>query len=62
MSILKDFRFTVDLKGDAERVVELTTDEGLALSVATPPEFRGGVHGCGLRSTCSSQVPRRVLA
>jgi organic hydroperoxide reductase OsmC/OhrA len=45
MSILKDFRFTVDLKGDAERVVELTTDEGLALSVATPPEFRGGVHG-----------------
>ncbi|MGZ4372924.1 MAG: OsmC family protein, partial [Gaiellaceae bacterium] len=45
MSILKDFRFTVDVKGDAERVVELTTDEGLALSVATPPEFRGGVHG-----------------
>lgn len=45
MSILKDFRFTVDVKGNAERVVELTTDQGLALSVATPAEFRGGVHG-----------------
>jgi organic hydroperoxide reductase OsmC/OhrA len=45
MSILKDFLFTVDVKGDAERVVEVTTDEGLALPVATPPEFRGGVHG-----------------
>ena len=45
MSILKDFRFTVDVKGNAERVVEATTDEGLALSVATPPEFRGGIHG-----------------
>jgi peroxiredoxin-like protein len=45
VSILKDFLFTVDVKGNAERVVELTTDEGLALTVATPPEFRGGVHG-----------------
>lgn len=45
MSILKDFRFTVDVKGNAERVVEITTEEGLALSVATPPEFRGGIHG-----------------
>jgi organic hydroperoxide reductase OsmC/OhrA len=45
MSILKDFLFTVDVKGNAERVVELTTDEGLALTVATPPEFRQGVHG-----------------
>jgi peroxiredoxin-like protein len=45
MSILKDFLFTVDVKENAERVVELTTDEGLALTVATPPEFRGGVHG-----------------
>jgi organic hydroperoxide reductase OsmC/OhrA len=45
MSILKDFRFTVDVRGNAERVVETTTEEGLALSVATPPEFRGGVHG-----------------
>ena len=45
MSILKDFRFTVDVKGNAERVVETTTEEGLALSVATPPEFRGGIHG-----------------
>jgi organic hydroperoxide reductase OsmC/OhrA len=45
MSILKDFRFTVDVKGNAERVVEATTEEGLALSVATPPEFRGGIHG-----------------
>ena len=45
MSVLKDFLFTVDLAGDDARVVELATDEGLALSVATPPEFRGGVHG-----------------
>jgi organic hydroperoxide reductase OsmC/OhrA len=45
MSILKDFRFTVEVKGNAERVVETTTEEGLALSVATPPEFRGGIHG-----------------
>jgi organic hydroperoxide reductase OsmC/OhrA len=45
MSILKDFLFTVDVKGSAERVVEVTTDAGLALPVATPPEFRGGVHG-----------------
>ena len=45
MSILKDFRFTVDVKGNAERVVEATSDEGLFLSVATPPEFRGGIHG-----------------
>jgi organic hydroperoxide reductase OsmC/OhrA len=45
MSILKDFRFTVDVKGNAERVVETTTEEGLAMSVATPPEFRGGIHG-----------------
>jgi organic hydroperoxide reductase OsmC/OhrA len=45
MSILKDFLFTVDVKSSAERVVEVTTDAGLALPVATPPEFRGGVHG-----------------
>jgi organic hydroperoxide reductase OsmC/OhrA len=45
MSILKDFRFTVDVKGNTESVVEVTTDEGLVLPVATPPEFRGGVHG-----------------
>ena len=45
MSILKDFRFTVDVKGNAERVVETTTEEGLAMSVATPPEFRGGIPG-----------------
>jgi organic hydroperoxide reductase OsmC/OhrA len=45
MSILKDFLFTVDVKGSAERVVEVTTDAGLVLPVATPPEFRGGVHG-----------------
>lgn len=45
MSILKDFRFTVDVKGDADRFVEATTDEDLALTIATPPEFRGGVHG-----------------
>ena len=45
MSILKDFRFTVDLAGDDTRVVEVATAEGLALSVATPAEFRGGVHG-----------------
>ena len=61
MSILKDFRFTVDVKGDAERVVEPTTEEGLALSVATPPEFRGGIHGMWSRNTCSSHVSRRVL-
>lgn len=45
MSILKDFRFTVDVKGSGERVVEVTTGAGLSLPVATPPEFRGGVHG-----------------
>jgi organic hydroperoxide reductase OsmC/OhrA len=45
MSILKDFRFTVDVKGSGERVVEVTTDAGLSLPVATPAEFRGGVHG-----------------
>jgi organic hydroperoxide reductase OsmC/OhrA len=45
MSILKDIRFTVDVTGGPDRVVEATTDEGLALPVATPPEFRGGVHG-----------------
>jgi organic hydroperoxide reductase OsmC/OhrA len=45
MSILKDFRFTVDVQGGPERVVDTTTDGGLALPVATSPEFRGGVHG-----------------
>lgn len=45
MSIHKDFRFAVEVKENAERVVEVTTDAGLALPVATPPEFRGGVHG-----------------
>lgn len=46
MSVLKDFRFTVDLHGgDDERVVDVTTEEGLSLTVATPPEFRGGVSG-----------------
>jgi organic hydroperoxide reductase OsmC/OhrA len=45
MSILKDFRFIVDVQGSGERVVEVTTDAGLSLSIATPPEFRGGVHG-----------------
>jgi len=45
MSILKDFRFTVDVLGGPERVVEATTDEGLDLLVATPPEFRGGEQG-----------------
>lgn len=44
MSILKDFRFSVDVQGGPERVVETTTDEGLVLPVATPPEFRGGMH------------------
>jgi peroxiredoxin-like protein len=45
MTVLKDFLFTIDVKGGSERVVEVTTDEGLPLTVATPPEFRGGVHG-----------------
>ena len=45
MSVLKDFRFSVDLRADDEQVVELTTDEVVPLTVATPPEFRGGVSG-----------------
>ena len=61
MSILKDFRFTVDVKGNAERVVETTTEEGLAMSVATPPEFRGGIHGMWSRNICSSPRYRRAM-
>jgi hypothetical protein len=34
MSILKDFRFTVDVQGGPERVVDTTADVGLALPVA----------------------------
>ena len=45
MSVLKDFRFRVDVNGSADPNVEVTTGEGLALDVATPPEFRGGRHG-----------------
>jgi organic hydroperoxide reductase OsmC/OhrA len=45
MSILKDFHFRVAVEGGPDRIVETATDEGLALQVATPPEFRGGVHG-----------------
>ena len=56
MSILKDFRFTVDVKGNAERVVETTTEDGLALSVATPPEFRGPRNICSF-PRCSRALP-----
>jgi organic hydroperoxide reductase OsmC/OhrA len=45
MSVLKDFRFRVEVEGSADPSVEVTTEEGLALDVATPPEFRGGMHG-----------------
>ena len=45
MSTHKDFRFTVDVRRDAERTVAVTTEAGLGLTVATPPEFRDGVAG-----------------
>jgi peroxiredoxin-like protein len=45
MSILKDFRFQVDVDGAARRVVTLTAEGKPTLTVATPPEFRGGVSG-----------------
>jgi organic hydroperoxide reductase OsmC/OhrA len=45
MSTHKDFRFSVDVRDDAERTVEVTTAEGLSLAVATPPEFRNGTPG-----------------
>jgi hypothetical protein len=61
MSILKDFRFTVDVKGNAERVVETTTEEGLALSVATPPSFAVAFTECGPRNICSSPRYRRAM-
>jgi hypothetical protein len=66
MSILKDFRFTVDVQGGHERVVDTTADGGLALPVATPPEFRGGVHGQLRRSQnagkCRSIAPRSTVS
>jgi organic hydroperoxide reductase OsmC/OhrA len=45
MSVLKDFRFAVDVRREDEHLVEVTTDQGLSLTVATPPEFRNGVPG-----------------
>jgi peroxiredoxin-like protein len=45
MSILKDFCFSVELESDGDRVAEIETGEVGPLTVATPPEFRGGVHG-----------------
>jgi organic hydroperoxide reductase OsmC/OhrA len=43
MSMLKDFRFQVHVGGEAERTVTLTASGKPTLTVATPPEFRGGV-------------------
>jgi len=43
MSMLKDFRFQVDVGREADRVVGLNASGKPGLTVATPPEFRGGV-------------------
>lgn len=45
MSMLKDFRFQVEVDGRAQRTVTLTATGRPPLKVATPPEFRGGVPG-----------------
>jgi organic hydroperoxide reductase OsmC/OhrA len=45
MSTHKDFRFTVDVDRSAERTVFARSEEGLGLTIATPPEFRDGVPG-----------------
>jgi hypothetical protein len=33
MSVLKDFRFSVDVRPDGDRLVDVTNDDGLSLAV-----------------------------
>jgi organic hydroperoxide reductase OsmC/OhrA len=43
MSVLKDFRFQVDVDHPTGKTVRLTATGKPELEIATPPEFRGGV-------------------
>jgi organic hydroperoxide reductase OsmC/OhrA len=43
MSVLKDFRFQVDVDHPTGKTVRLTAPGKPELEIATPPEFRGGV-------------------
>lgn len=45
MSIVKTFRFPVDVQWRGGRMVEAWASDKAPLDIATPPEFKGGVHG-----------------
>ncbi len=45
MSTHKDFHFSVEVHGDAAGTTDATTEGGLSLTIATPPEFRNGISG-----------------
>lgn len=45
MSITKDFRYRVGVDWEAGRITTVTSPDKPELTVATPPEFKNGVHG-----------------
>ena len=45
MSITKDFRYKVGVAWEGERITTVSSPEKPELTVATPPEFKGGVPG-----------------
>lgn len=45
MSITKDFRYKVGVAWEGGRMTSVSSPEKPELSVATPPEFKNGVHG-----------------
>ena len=45
MSIVKTFRFPASVRWHGGRLTSASCPEKADLEIATPPEFRGGVHG-----------------
>ena len=45
MSITKDYRYSVGVDWEGERLTSVTSSEKPGLEVATPPEFKGGLTG-----------------
>jgi organic hydroperoxide reductase OsmC/OhrA len=45
MSVTKDFRYKVGVEWEGDRLTTVSSPEKPELTVATPPEFKGGVPG-----------------
>ena len=45
MSITKDFRYKVGVAWEGDRITSVSSPDKPDLTVATPPEFKGGVPG-----------------